>query len=149
MLRLIQPDRQNAPALAGLAARAFDGPASAWKADHFLALAGQAGAVVIAEDTLCRGMIVLRMAADEAEILDFGVVPGCRRTGLGGALLRFAEAHAKAQGAASVFLEVAIDNAPARALYRKHGYAQIGERRGYFLRPDGTRADALVLKKGL
>jgi ribosomal-protein-alanine N-acetyltransferase len=52
---------------------------------------------------------------------------------------------AVAGGAERMFLEVAEDNAAARALYARAGFAEAGRRRGYYARPDGPAADALVL----
>jgi ribosomal protein S18 acetylase RimI-like enzyme len=54
------------------------------------------------------------------EALD--VKADARRLGFGLALMRAAEAAARARGAALVGLSVGVDNAPARALYRQLGY---------------------------
>jgi ribosomal protein S18 acetylase RimI-like enzyme len=54
------------------------------------------------------------------EALD--VRPQDRRQGFALALMREAEQRAKASGASLVGLSVGIENAPARALYRKLGY---------------------------
>jgi len=91
------------------------------------------------------GMVLARVAADQAEILALAVIPAVRRQGRGAALLAAAEARAAAAGAAAMFLEVAEPNAPARSLYARAGYAPAGRRRAYY--PDG--ADALVLRKSL
>ena len=91
------------------------------------------------------GMVLARVAADEAEILGLAVVAEARRRGRGTALLAAAEAAAAAGGAAVMYLEVADHNAAARALYRRAGYVRSGLRRGYY--HDGS--DALVLRKPL
>jgi ribosomal-protein-alanine N-acetyltransferase len=91
------------------------------------------------------GMILARVAADEAEILTLGVSPVWRRRGLGAALLRAAMDRAGALGAVSMFLEVAVSNDAARALYRAHGFIEAGLRRHYY--SDGT--DALILRSTL
>ena len=44
-----------------------------------------------------------------------------------------------------LFLEVAEDNAAARALYATAGFAEAGRRRGYYAAADGGRRDALLL----
>ncbi len=88
-------------------------------------------------------MVLLRVAADEAEILTIGVA--ARRQGLGTALMAAALAAARAQGAAAMFLEVAADNAAARGLYGNLGFAAAGQRRGYY----ANGADALLLRRDL
>ena len=45
---------------------------------------------------------------------------------------------AAAAGAARLVLEVATDNAPALALYRRRGFVRIGVRKAYYKRPDGA-----------
>jgi ribosomal-protein-alanine N-acetyltransferase len=91
------------------------------------------------------GMILGRVAADEAEILTLAVDPGQRRRGVGSALLSAAMAHAANLGAAFMFLEVAVTNDAARALYAAHGFTEAGLRRNYYT--DGT--DALILRSTL
>ena len=88
------------------------------------------------------GMILGRIAADESEIVTLAVTPAARRLGLGTALLRAAMNHAFRMGAAAMFLEVAVNNGAARALYARHGFLRAGLRRRYYT--DGT--DALVLR---
>jgi ribosomal-protein-alanine N-acetyltransferase len=91
------------------------------------------------------GMVLARVAADEAEILTIAVDPARRRLGIGSALLRLAMERAAAIGAVSMFLEVAVTNHAARALYAAHGFTEAGLRRHYY--SDGT--DALILRSTL
>jgi ribosomal-protein-alanine N-acetyltransferase len=91
------------------------------------------------------GMLLGRVAADEAEVLTIGVVPERRQQGVGGGLLTFAAKEARQRGAVRLFLEVSTRNPAARGLYQQMGFQQIGRRRGYYA--DGS--DALVLSKGL
>jgi ribosomal-protein-alanine N-acetyltransferase len=88
------------------------------------------------------GMLLGRVAADEAEILTLAVDPGQRRAGVGSALLRTAMDRAGALGATTMFLEVAVNNDAALALYAAHEFAEAGLRRNYY--KDGT--DALILR---
>jgi ribosomal-protein-alanine N-acetyltransferase len=48
-----------------------------------------------------------------------------------------------------LFLEVAEDNAPARALYAQAGFEEVGRRKGYYARPQSAAVDALVLRRRL
>jgi [ribosomal protein S18]-alanine N-acetyltransferase len=84
----------------------------------------------------------------ECEILALGVVPGRRRAGTGSALLAAICEEALRRGGNRVFLEVAADNAGARALYAVGGFVQIGRRRNYYRRPGGP-VDALVLHRAI
>lgn len=130
-------------ALAGLHARAFDTP---WSAAALAQLIAQPGAVLVAEP---EGFILLRVVADEAEVLTLAVSPEARRQGLGRRLVEAGVAGVKAEGAGRIFLEVADDNAAALTLYARCGFEPAGRRKGYYVRPDGSRRDALLLALNL
>ncbi len=132
----------HAAVLALIHASAF-APASRWGAEAMalqLSLPGAFGHVDPGG-----GFVLARVVLDEAEILTLAVVPERRRQGLGAGLLRRAMRTAAARGAASMVLEVAADNAAARALYARHGFEHVGRRRRYY--PGG--ADALILRAPL
>jgi ribosomal protein S18 acetylase RimI-like enzyme len=59
---------------------------------------------------------------DTAYVSDLVVVPASRGRGIGAALLARAEAHARAQGVASIGLGVMARNVEARRLYERLGY---------------------------
>ncbi|MGF1444700.1 MAG: GNAT family N-acetyltransferase [Pikeienuella sp.] len=149
MVRIVVPDPAVAERLARLAAAAFEGRGAHWTVADFAALGPPPPVAVITDDAIRAGLIVVQIAGDEAEILNFGVVRPARRQGLGTDLLAAAEALAAELGAARLVLEVAVDNAPARGLYARFGYAEIGRRAAYYLRHDGSRVDALVLARPL
>ncbi len=86
--------------------------------------------------------ILIRVAADEAEVLTLAVVPSAQGRGLGRRLLQAALDGAAALGAATMFLEVSPDNGRALALYAHAGFVRIGRRPHYYR--DG--GDALVLR---
>ena len=48
----------------------------------------------------------------------------------------------------SLFIEVAVSNPAGLALYASCGFASAGLRKNYYGRSDGTREDALVMRKG-
>jgi ribosomal-protein-alanine N-acetyltransferase len=91
------------------------------------------------------GMVLARVAADEAEILTIAVAPRARRRGVGGGLLAAAMQRAAAAGARAMFLEVAATNTAARSLYERAGFLRVGRRARYY--PGG--GDALVLRADL
>ena len=92
------------------------------------------------------GFVLALDLGGECEILSLGVTPDQRRTGVGGTLLRSIFAAARLRGAESVALEVAEDNAAARALYGKAGFAEVGRRRHYYRRERNV-IDALILRR--
>jgi ribosomal-protein-alanine N-acetyltransferase len=128
-----------AQALAVLHAEAFDTP---WSASAFADLLGQVGVVLEGDN---EGFILIRTVADEAEILTLAVRQAARRQGRGARLVRTATVRATAAGATRMFLEVAEDNAPARALYGSLGFEPAGRRPRYYPRPEGPAVDALLL----
>lgn len=130
--------------LAALHAAAFAGEERPWTAAEFAALLGHPTAFLLGD---ARAILLGRVAGDEAEVLTLATHPSHRRQGLGLALLTEFAAEARARGAATGFLEVAADNAPARALYEGAGWEEAGRRRGYYRRASGPAADALVLRK--
>lgn len=127
-------------ALADLHAAAFH---SGWSAEEIAAL----GAAALIEDGA--GMILVRTAAGEAEVLTVGVRPEARGAGVGRRLLDAALDAARLEGAEMVFLEVSEDNLAARRLYAGCGFAEVGRRPAYYHRPGHPPADALVLSRAL
>jgi ribosomal-protein-alanine N-acetyltransferase len=91
------------------------------------------------------GFILSRMAAGEAEILSVAIAPAWRGRGFARPLLDLHLRRLAGLGARSVFLEVDENNAPARRLYRKAGFFEVGGRQGYYR----GGAAALVLRRDL
>lgn len=91
------------------------------------------------------GMLLMTAVAGEAEILTVGVLPAARRGGLGRALMDAAGRYARAAGAERLFLEVAANNNPARTLYERAGFREIGRRRNYYRADTDSPIDAICL----
>lgn len=138
--RAARPD--DLPTLAALHAGAF--PDDPWDAERLAPLAFGPGAITL---MLPGGFILMRVAADEAEVITIAVDPTARRRGLGRRLLAAGLATAFASAAAAVFLEVATDNAAALALYAASGFIEVGRRKRYYHRGTAPAVDALVLKR--
>ncbi|QHS11375.1 ribosomal protein S18-alanine N-acetyltransferase [Sinimarinibacterium sp. NLF-5-8] len=116
-----------------------------WSIGNFQdCLRAQYGAWVVCAGARVVGYAVLRLAADEAELLNIGVDAAYRRRGIARLLMRHLLAIACAARTRQVLLEVRASNAPAQALYARFGFVQIGRRRDYYRAHDG-REDALVL----
>ena len=95
------------------------------------------------------GFIVGQLAADEAEILTFGVVKEWQRQGVGRKLIEGLARAAKRAEAKRLFLEVAEDNLAATVLYSRMGFKEVGRRKAYYDRKDAPSVDALVLALAL
>jgi ribosomal-protein-alanine N-acetyltransferase len=139
-----------APTLAGVAAALHraSGFSETWDESAFVALLAMTGAdgLLAVDREMPVGLVLWRTAADEAEILTICVPPPYRRHGVGRLLLGEASAAAVAAGATTLFLEVAVDNDAAIALYRGCGFRERGRRAGYYASFGGL-TDALVLAK--
>ena len=149
MVQAISVDTEAAEKLAALERAAFPDRHVRATAEDMLAFSRQRGAAAFADVAIEKGYLLQRCIADEAEVLDLGVSPLARRQGVARTLLEAAERHAFGLGVTTVFLDVADDNAPARALYATLGFNEVARRQGYYARPDGARVDALIMRKSL
>jgi len=120
--------------------------AEGWSAASIATLLAGPGAfgLLAASDGEPAGFILVRPAADEAEILSLAVLPAWRRRGLARRLLAAALERLAAAGTRRLLLEVAEDNAAARRLYQGAGLVPVGRRPGYY-RSEGGATAALVL----
>ena len=114
-----------------------------WSADEIAAILSGAGTFLLTE---AEGFLIGRTIADEAELLTLAVAPDQRRQGTGGRLMAAFLTESARAGAATAFLEVAADNAAALSLYRNHGFAEAGRRRGYYRDLPGAPVDAIVMR---
>lgn len=128
-------------ALAALHAACFTTHPAPWPATGFRDLLADAATFLIAVPD---GLVAGRVVAGEAELLTLAVAPPARRRGLARTLLARFDTEAAARAATTAFLEVAEDNAAARALYAGAGWRPVGRRPGYY----GAIA-ALILRKDL
>lgn len=95
--------------------------------------------------TLPDGLILGRVAADEAEVLTLCVRNACRRQGVAVRLLQSGIEKAAEMGATHLFLEVSEENEAARNLYQAVGFEQVARRRDYY----GNGLNALILKRNI
>lgn len=137
---------EHAAELAACHATLFDEPWSEASFQQFLSHPGSVALIARhgnPQSTV--GFIVGQLAADEAEILTFGVNKDWQRLGLGRRLLDGLSRAAGRGGAQKLFLEVAEDNLPALVLYSRVGFKEQGRRKGYYSRANGPAIDALNL----
>lgn len=101
--------------------------------------------VVEEEDGKIVGYAGVMVVGDQADIQTLSVAPSNQRAGLGQLLLTALESEVSRRGGHSIFLEVRTDNEPARSLYLKNGYREIGLRPDYY----APGIDACVMQKDL
>jgi ribosomal-protein-alanine N-acetyltransferase len=150
-MKLIWATASEAAGMALAHAGAFD---PAWREDEFEdLLEGEGIFGLLAMDGAppndALGVILCRVVADEMEVLTIGVRPQARRKGVAKALMAAALTAARQAGARSCFLEVAVDNQEACALYAGLGFRRAGRRRHYYDRGLGGLVDALVMRLDL
>ncbi len=90
------------------------------------------------------GYVGMMHVVDEGYISNVAVAPEYRRRGIADALISALIARCEALALAFVTLEVRRGNAGAVALYKKHGFLPVGERKDYYELP---REDALLMTK--
>lgn len=95
------------------------------------------------------GFILSRLVHGEAEILSVAVSRTARGRGLSRRLLNLHLGRLAGLGIRTVFLEVDEDNTPARRLYQRAGFREVGRREGYYQKEIAAAAAALVLRRDL
>ena len=90
------------------------------------------------------GYVGSQTVCGETDMMNVAVTADYRRQGLGEKLVLALVEELKAFGSQCLTLEVRDSNAPARALYEKLGFQQIGLRKNYYRNP---KEDAHILRK--
>ncbi len=140
----------EADALADIHQDAF---ARTWSEDDFASLLADRGvfAVGVRRQTVfggrrLAGFALIRVAADEAEVLTIAVRPGDRGRGYGRMLMEEAVRLLYRDRIATCFLEVDRQNRAAVGLYRSLGFVVAGERKRYYSEPETGDGTALVMR---
>jgi ribosomal-protein-alanine N-acetyltransferase len=126
-------------------------PEDAWTPEMFASEFGQPASrrlYLVAEDA---GALVgyagmMFTGGSQADVVTLAVNPARWGRGTGTALLTALVDEAGKRGYEEVLLEVREDNPRARQLYLRHGFTEVGIRRGYY-QPSGV--DAVVMRKEL
>lgn len=122
------------PRVAAIMQDAFDSRfGEAWTSAQCMGMLSLPGVwlVIASLDGTDTGFALARAAAGEAELLLLATRPAARGRGIGGALLRAVVEEASARGATRIHLEVRAGN-DAVELYRREGFAKVGERSNYY-----------------
>jgi ribosomal-protein-alanine N-acetyltransferase len=92
------------------------------------------------------GYAIFWTVLDQSELGNVAVAPGWRGRGIGEQLVAEVLRIVGERGVRELFLEVRPSNAPARRLYERFGFTQVGRRRNYYQAPV---EDALILRRPL
>ena len=132
---------EHIPQIAALERACFSHP---WSEDMLQEELWNDAAVIVAaegEDGTVLGYAGLQTVLDEGYINNVAVDPRFRRQGVAdeliAAFVRFGTAKL-----AFLTLEVRASNAPAIALYEKHGFQEVGRRKDYY---DDPKEDAILM----
>ncbi|MBE5056695.1 ribosomal protein S18-alanine N-acetyltransferase [Pseudoflavonifractor sp. DSM 107456] len=141
--QLVPMDRSHLEGIAALERTCFSHP---WSVDMLAEeLYNETASFLVAEgeDGSVLGYAGLHVVLDEGYIDNVAVDPAYRRQGIADALIdtfvRFGAAKL-----AFLTLEVRAGNAPAIALYEKHGFYEVGRRKDYY---DDPKEDAILMTR--
>jgi [ribosomal protein S18]-alanine N-acetyltransferase len=148
-VRLRRMRQADMPGIMALEQELF--PEDAWTPDMFAAEFAQPASrrlyLVAQEGNALIGYAgMMFTGGSQADVVTLAVNPARWGKGIGTALLTALVDEAEKRGYAEVLLEVREDNPRARQLYLRHGFTEIGIRRGYY-QPSGV--NAVVMRKAL
>jgi ribosomal-protein-alanine N-acetyltransferase len=90
------------------------------------------------------GYVGSQSVLGETDMMNIAVHPDFRRRGIAEELVMKLVEELKVRGNHSLMLEVRVSNDPARNLYEKLGFLQVGLRKNYYRNP---KEDACILRK--
>jgi [ribosomal protein S18]-alanine N-acetyltransferase len=148
-IRLRQMNKADMPGIMALEQELF--PEDAWTPEMFAGEFAQPASrrlYLVAEsaDVLIGYAGMMFGGGAQADVVTLAVDPAYWGQGTGTALLSALVDEAGRRGYTEVLLEVREDNPRARRLYLRHGFTEVGIRRGYY-QPSGV--DAVVMRKAL
>ena len=102
--------------------------------------------LVAEEDGFITGYGCFWFIAGEAQLVNIGVRPCCRRQGIGRMLLQKGIEEAQGRGMQTMFLEVRVSNLPAQKMYETFGFKNLGLRKKVYELPI---EDGYVMERAL
>lgn len=100
--------------------------------------------LVADEDGRVLGYVGSQTVLDETDMMNVAVHPDHRNQGIATGLIVGLIGALQKRGSRCLTLEVRASNEPAKALYSKLGFAEVGRRPRYYQNP---KEDALILRK--
>ena len=139
--RIVDVSAEHIPQIEEIERECFSRP---WTAEQLSGQMRDAQHEFIAavDDGRVLGYVGLMYVLDEGYISNVAVHPEARRQGIGDALIDALAAKAEELELAFLTLEVRESNAPAIALYAKHGFHPVGKRKNYY---DAPKEDAVLM----
>jgi ribosomal-protein-alanine N-acetyltransferase len=148
-VRLRGMSKRDMPGVMALERELF--PDDAWTPEMFATELAQSTSrrlylVAEEENALIGYAGMMFTGGPQADVVTLAVDPAHWGHGTGTALLTALLDKARDRGCAEVLLEVREDNPRARELYSRHGFTEVGIRRGYY---QPSNVDAVVMRKAL
>ena len=100
--------------------------------------------LVAVEDDEVIGYVGSQTVLGWTDMMNVAVHPDHRRKGVGEKLVLALEDALKEQESTCLTLEVRASNEPAKSLYEKLGFTEVGRRKNYYRNP---KEDALIMRK--
>ena len=100
--------------------------------------------LVAVEDDIVTGYVGSQTVLGETDMMNIAVHPDYRKNGIASNLISELIKNLTEQGSHSLMLEVRESNIPAKLLYEKLGFEEIGIRKNYYRNP---KENALILRK--
>ena len=135
MIRIVDTRPEHIDAILEIEKQCFSVP---WTRDQLTAQLSDYMHVLLAaedENGMAVGYVGLMYVLDEGYISNVAVSPVHRREGIGDMLLKTLRERAEEKKLSFLTLEVRQSNEPAKSLYKKHGYVEVGLRRNYYTKP--------------
>lgn len=143
--KIVPMTAEHIEAIAALEAECFSTPWSKQSLSEELTNEAAHFLTAVFENRVVGYLGILEISG-ESDITNVAVLPAYRRLGLANKLLETAVNEAKARGDEWITLEVRESNKAAQALYQKHGFAPIGERKNFYTKP---AENAVLMRKEL
>lgn len=143
MIDIVQMNASHVGAVAALEKQCFSDPWSENSVASELTNKLSLWLVAVDGDAVV-GYVGSQTVMDETDMMNIAVDSGYRRLGIAEALVNALVDALKKSGSHCLTLEVRASNEPAKKLYEKLGFRQIGVRRNYYRNP---KEDAHILRK--